>query len=275
MDSLETLEIEREGNTESSLSTKPLQTSQLLHHFFTWNNYKDNSIEILCNLFNHIAYDFVFQEEVGESGTPHLQGVVSLKKRMRWREFGLPLNIHWEKVKCVDASYEYCSRPNKRFGKCYSLKYKIPPKLKIIHESDFYDWQTKLNELLKTEPDDRTINWVWSQNGGVGKSMFCKFLVFHFGAIVCGKGAYSDIINIIFKADMEQTNIVIFDLPRNNGNKISYSALEAIKNGMVCNTKYETGAKLFNPPHIIVFSNAEPEYNSMSDDRFIVLNVDK
>uniref|UniRef100_UPI004047D75C hypothetical protein n=1 Tax=Yoonia sp. TaxID=2212373 RepID=UPI004047D75C len=223
---------------------------------------------------SHIAYDFVFQEEKGESGTPHLQGVVSLKHRMRWTEFGLPKSIHWEKVKMVHLCYEYCSNPMKRFGKCYSLKWKIPPIIKILQQCDFYPWQTRVIEFIGEEPDDRTICWVWSEKGKMGKSTFCKYLCFHHKAIICGKGTYANIINIAYNADLSEQSLVVFDLPRNNGNKISYSALEAIKNGIVCNTKYETGSKIFNPPHIIVFSNAEPDYESMSADKWNVINVD-
>lgn len=273
---LETLETGEGGNTTTPSPSKPPQPLQHLHHTFTWNNYEENDIETIINLFKFISYDYVFQEEKGElCGTPHLQGVVSLKKRARWSEFGLPRCIHWEKVAHVSKCYAYCSDPNKRYGRCWSLKWIIPKKLKLIHSSDFYEWQRNIMNYLKEEPDDRTINWVWSRGGSVGKSSFCKYLAHHHNAIICGRGAYSDILNIIFNSNMDQSNIVVFDLPRNNGNKISYSALESIKNGLVVNTKYETGYKLFNPPHIIVFSNDEPEYEAMSSDRFRVINCDK
>jgi len=270
---LEILETEEGGNTIIPSSTKK-QLCQHLHHTFTWNNYPIEAIEILIALFNHISYDYVFQEEKGESGTPHLQGIVSLKKRMRWSEFGLPKDIHWEVVKHVPLCYEYCSRANKRFGNCWSLTYPIPSKLKILDESQFTDWEKDVVTHIKTEPDDRTIWWLWSANGGIGKSSFCKYLAYTFNAVLCGKGQYSDIINIMFKADMNKTNVVVFDLPRNSGNKISYSALEAIKNGLIVNTKYETGSKLFNSPHIIVFSNMPPELEAMSADRWVVRCLD-
>ena len=73
---------------------------------------------------------------------------------------------------------------------------------------------------------------------------------------------------------MVKTNLVVFDLPRNNGNKISYSALESIKNGLIVNTKYETGSKLFNSPHIIVFSNMQPDVTAMSGDRWVIKCLD-
>jgi len=82
-------------------------------------------------------------------------------------------------------------------------------------------------------------------------------------------------MNIMFKANMDKTNIVVFDLPRNNGNKISYSALESIKDGLIVNTKYETGCKIINAPHIIVFSNKPPEEGEcMSIDKWRIVNLD-
>lgn len=271
VETLETLEKGEGGNTGTLPPTRAIQH---VHHFFTWNNYPFNAVEILTSYFSLVSYDYVFQEECGESGTKHLQGVVSLKKRMRWTEFELPKQIHWEKVGSVPLAYEYCSRPEKRSGNCWSLKYNIPPKLKILQMEQFKDWMIQMNNCIRTEPDDRTIYWVWSEHGGTGKSTFAKYLAYTYKAILCGRGNYSDIMNIMYKADMNKTNLVVFDLPRNSGNKISYSALESIKNGLIVNTKYETGSKLFNSPHIIVFANAEPEWDNLSADRLKVLRVD-
>jgi len=271
---LEILETEERGNTINLSSSPPKQPLQYIHHFFTWNNYYPQDIETLLSLFHHIAYDFVFQEEIGDSGTPHLQGTVSLKSRKRWTEFELPKVIHWEKVAHVPDSYQYCSDPDKRFGGCWSLRYPIPDKLDILHYTQLKSWQLDVMEYLTSRPDDRTIWWLWSASGGIGKSSFCKYLVHTLHAVVCGKGKYSDIMNIMFKANMVRTNVVVFDLPRNNGNKISYSALESIKNGLIVNTKYETGSKLFNSPHIIVFSNMPPVTDAMSTDRWVVRCLD-
>lgn len=271
---LEILETEEEGNTIASSSSPNEQTLQYIHHIFTWNNYPTNGAEILIQFFNHFAYDYVFQqEEAPTTGTPHLQGIVSLKKRMRWSEFGLPRSISWRKCISVSVQYAYCSDPAKRYGHCWSLKYPIPIKLKILRTNQLNTWELAVIEHVKTEPDNRSIRWIWSERGGFGKSEFCKYLAHNFRAVICGKGAYSDIMNIMFKADMNRSNLVVFDLPRNNGNKISYSALESIKNGLIVNTKYETGSKIFNAPHIIVFSNMPPCFDSMSRDRWQVMDL--
>jgi len=66
---------------------------------------------------------------------------------------------------------------------------------------------------------------------------------------------------------------LIFDLPRNNGNSISYDALESIKNGYIVNTKYETGSKIFRIPHIIVFANTRPDVEKLSADRWTLKKI--
>ena len=73
---------------------------------------------------------------------------------------------------------------------------------------------------------------------------------------------------------MDECDCVMFDIPRAHGGSISYSSLESIKNGMVCNTKYETGVKVFNSPHVIIFANFPPDKPELlSDDRWNVVNI--
>lgn len=72
---------------------------------------------------------------------------------------------------------------------------------------------------------------------------------------------------------MDECECVIFDIPRNQGNNVSYSAIESIKNGLICNTKYETGTKVFNSPKIMVFSNMAPDLESLSEDRWKIRNL--
>lgn len=265
------------GNTQpkssSTTSTKAKQTPSRKNHFFTYNNYNPNEIDAIVTVLKRFAFKGQIQTEIGENGTPHLQGMIWCKKPHRDTEFKLPKQIHWEKLMDVGNSSNYCNKDETHDG-VFRTSWGFPKPLKILKKEDFYDWQVQMDNCLSYEPDDRTIYWVYSKNGGMGKSTFCKYLAYTYNAVICGKGQYSDIINIMFNANLDDTNLVVFDLPRNNGNNISYSALEAIKNGMICNTKYETGNKLFNPPHILIFANDEPKWEAMSEDRFKVLCVD-
>lgn len=276
---LETIEMGGGNTNFPPPSPPPKQQSQLKHLIFVWNNYHRDDIPTLIECLDHLCFMYAFQEEVGAQGTRHLQGVISLHKRGRWSEFGLPRAIHWEKCEHVPKAYIYSTAlewegKKKRFGDVWCKNYSPPKAIKLITQDQLYDWQKNLLNIIKEEPNERDIHWVYSAEGAMGKSSFCKLLVAKYNAILCGTGKYADIMNLIYKTDMDKHNLMVFNLPRNHGNKISYSALEAIKDGLVCNTKYETGSKIFNAPHIIVFANAEPEYDKMSQDRWKVINVD-
>lgn len=260
----------QEGNTQTPPA--PVNKKQVparIHHFFTLNNYNSSDINMLTKLFNEYCYMYAFQEEIGQSGTPHLQGVISCKKPTRDTVF-CNKKIHWEKPGNVKECYIYCTKKESRSGNTYLKNYELPYEITL----SLYTWQVDIINKISKPPNDRDVIWVWSRHGNVGKSTFCKYMVVNYDAIFLSKGKYSDIINIIHKEDLRLKRIVVVDLPRNNGNKVSYDAIEAIKNGMICNTKFETGYKVFDPPHIIVFSNNEPEYDKLSEDRWCVINID-
>jgi len=51
---------------------------------FTLNNYTDADEIKLDTMFDHGHFNYVcYGREIGESGTPHLQGYVQLKKKLR------------------------------------------------------------------------------------------------------------------------------------------------------------------------------------------------
>jgi len=270
---IETLEISG-GNTETPEILGKKQSSQLLNWCFTWNNYQENDIEILETYFRHFCFKFCFQEETGENGTRHLQGVMSLKKRARWNEFGLPKCIHWEGCKHVTKSYEYCSKTETRTGKIFAFNYVIPKELKLLKPENFNQWQKDILDIFRNEPDDRKVYWFWSKNGGVGKSAFAKYLVAKENCLFFEEGKKADIMHLIFTCDASRLDKIVIDVPRANGNSISYKSVESIKNGLIYSSKYEGGYKLFNPPHLIVFANMPPQEDQLSADRWVIRNID-
>jgi len=42
---------------------------------------------------------------------------------------------------------------------------------------------------------------------------------------------------------------------------------------MITNTKFETGVKVFNPPHIVVLSNEYPDTEKVSLDRWCIKEI--
>jgi len=267
MDKLETLGDGEDGNTNSSSP----RTNQLKSWFFTFNNYVAEDILILQNKFGEICEKYVFQKEIGENGTPHLQGVIFLKKSMRWSEFKLSKKINWSKTRNPDKAINYCQKSKTAEEGSTPYTFGFPKPIKIIEK--LYTWQLEIEELYKSEPDGRSIHWYWEFKGGAGKSSFCKYMYVKHKAITIQGGKLSDIMNIIFNLNMDNVSMLIIDVPRNNGNKISYSAVECILNGMITNTKYETGIKVFNPPHVVVLANYEPDLDKLSADRWKVKEI--
>ena len=57
-------------------------TKQSTRHCFTLNNYTDHDIELLRKFYADYCKYLVYGKEVGESGTPHLQGFFTLKLKL-------------------------------------------------------------------------------------------------------------------------------------------------------------------------------------------------
>lgn len=249
---------ELEGNTE------PLtQSTRKTFYCFTLFNYNDDIKVTLNRQLESICKKFLYGEEVCPStGKQHLQGFCHLKKAMRITEIKLINNPHLEACKGSEEQNEiYCSKDKK------ITKFGYPKEIKVIET--LRPFQAEIETLCLQEPDDRKIFWFWESNGNIGKSAFIKYMIVKHKALLCQGGKHSDIINLVFNTDMDTCNTLFFDIPRAHKGHISYSAIECIKNGMVCNTKYETGVKVFNPPHIIVFANFPPENpDSISIDRW-------
>lgn len=261
-----------EGNTKTSSGK---QISQRINWGFTFNNYEQRHIDDLDAYFRQICTDFIFQEEIGlKCGTPHLQGAIRLKKGMRFTEFTPDKRINWIPQKSLN-NIQYCCKEDsskKPGGRvCYMGNYKPKDELKLITPNKW--WQIEILNILNTEPDDRKVHWYWSKEGGVGKSQFAKYLVAKKNALFFEEGKKADIMKLIFDAPEERLQKIVIDVPRDNGNKVSYKSIESIKNGMIYSSKYEGGYKLFNAPHVIVFANEPPEMNRLSNDRWYIQEI--
>lgn len=276
-----------EGNT----SSKP--RGEIAEHWcFTWNNYPINW-EDQMDLSNEVRY--IIGYEVGESGTPHLQGYVQLTKRKRLvtlkREY--PEEIHWERSQDKilkinklrksrgmmlltvdhDASIRYIrDNPDKPEWDCAGMK-NIPPPPKCLKYAELYDWQKELYDNCSVwSEDDRTIHWYWCKKGASGKSALAKKMCMELEAIKCA-GKASDIKYMLSNAGNYKT--VIIDCPRASLDYISYTGIEEIKDGCFASTKYECKMVIIPTPHVIVFANELPDMSKMSSDRWNIVNVDK
>jgi len=255
-----------EGNT---ITSSKQQIAPSIRWIMVLNNYTDDEIIYISSICSKFCKYAIIEKEIGESGTPHLQGYFEFKTKMRPCSVFVKCDrIHFEKAKGTrEHNNIYCSKDDN-----IVISIGRPKPIKIIQT--LYDWQKKIEELILTEPDDRSVYWFYDKKGNIGKSAFIKYCIVKHKVLFCSGGKMSDIMNLVFNQNMDECNCVMFNIPRANEGFVSYSALESIKDGMVCNTKYETGVKIFNSPHLICFANFPPEnMQKLSADRWIITNL--
>jgi len=261
-------ELAENGNIEHS----PQLNNGLYKYDFTLNNYTDLEVCQVKETISSIAKKGGFGFEIGdECKTPHLQGYFSLIKRMRMTGLvKLPgfSRCSFRPVRNEPALIAYIQKD----GNFWT--HGFPKKIQIL--TDLYPWQKDAEALLTaTNIDDRIVHWWHEETGNIGKSAFAKYMVVKHKALYCCSGKYADLINLVFNCNMDECNCIIFDIPRNQGNNVSYSAIESIKNGLICNTKFETGTKVFNSPHVLILSNLPPIMSSLSSDRWKIKYLGK
>lgn len=261
---------------------------------FTWNNYHlhESESERFKVWVTENCEKANIGKEVGEKcGTPHLQGYIKCKKNILFTSLKkVNDKISWRLCKGSELdNYKYTSKEGDiwlTFG-CEVLDDKKPSKAKadvpkkrggfvIIYDDveippieSIAPPLLRYIDLFNTKPDRRTVHWFCNYKGNLGKTAFTCYMVCTYPNEVrfLNGGKYSDVCSFIYNTNMKGIKMVIFDLPKET-NSISYRGLKVILNGMVQNSKYETGTVIFKPPHILVFANWLPDTNQGSPDRW-------
>ena len=258
----------------SSQTDSTKQCSPAINWCFTLNNWTEIHYSSIVLLLEEHCNKYVVGKEIGESGTPHLQGFLQFKTKKRPKGlFKIPA-IHWKKMYKDSTplkNYNYCNKDGDFISKGF------PKPLKLITEKDFFWWQKDIIERIKVEPDNRTIHWYWSQKGKMGKTQFCKYLSHkHNAACLHGKGA--DVRNGIIEYSEANEGIlpelVVFPIVRSyNTDYLCYESLENIKDMYFYSGKYHGGMVNGNSPHLFVFSNEPPDKSKLSDDRWHIVEI--
>lgn len=231
------------------------QISPAVRWCFTLNNYtKDHLNEMNSYFSSDSSKYYIYGFEVGENGTPHLQGYIEFKKKCRPKGIFKFNNIHWEKAKGNrESNFNYCSKDGH-----YIINGVENKPVKIIN--NLKKWQKKVYDMLDSEPDDRTIHWIYETKGNVGKTALLKYIAVKKNKeclVLCGKA--NDMKNAIikfFEKNRFYPKIILFNLPRSfNPEYLSLPGIEEIKDGLFYSGKYEGGMVIMNSPHIIICSN--------------------
>lgn len=238
---------------------------------FTLHDYNEAMCQTIITSAELYKYNYVFGKEIcPETGRPHLQGFIEWPTKTSFTAIKNKLKIdtmHFIPAKgSKESNITYCTKDGDYYSNITGVKKAKP--IKLIE--NLYEWQQNVIDYTLEEPDGRRLLWIVDIVGGKGKSVFSKYMYVKHKCLVIQGGKLADIMNIIFNTDMDEIRTVIIDIPRCNKNKVSYASIECILNGMITNTKYETGVKVFNPPHVIVFSNFHPNTETLSEDRWII-----
>lgn len=262
------------GNTNIQIPIVP-RCAPAKRWCFTLNNYTEEDIGSIGSVVPLVCDKWIYSREVGESGTPHLQGFVSFKVKSRpFNIFKIP-RIHWEKARGNDmAQVIYCEKDGDIVEKVGLPKQ--PKPIKVIVPDRPY--QKFILDIIKKEPDERTIYWFFDRKGGIGKTSLSKYLVVNKGAVIMS-GKSADVRNGIVEYKKQNgitPELIVYNVPRSLDKKyLSYEGLENCKDMLFYSGKYEGAMICGNAPHLIVFANDPPNLEKLSADRWEIYEIDE
>lgn len=133
-------------------------------------------------------------------------------------------------------------------------------------------WQENLKQILEQPPDRRKVIFLVDTIGNSGKSWFS-----HYYAKLLGDGC--QVLIPGKKTDMAYAlrpglKVVFLDAPRSRqGDFIQYDFLEELKTGYIFSPKYESRIKTYEPLHVVVNMNEQPDMTKLSPDRYQIINL--
>jgi len=154
-----------------------------------------------------------------------------------------------------------------RFALSYVRDHKPLPS---IPDHPLYDWQSRLLETITKDPNSRDVIFVVDKTGNSGKSWFssyCEKTIERTQVMKCGK---RDDMAYELKEDLQ---LLIIDVSRSCSDFLNYQFIEDVKDGRVFSPKYESFTKRFNPPHVVVMMNSDPDESKLSFDRIKIINI--
>lgn len=247
---------------------------------FTWNNY--SAVDAVKEFFKERrATCYIFGKEIGENGTPHLQGYVEFKSDRRASTLRKLKGVHWIKARGTkQENADYCAKE----GKWISYG-KIAPTEKLddpLTNEMMHSWQKDITALclFKCIPHSREIYWLVGSEGAEGKTTWAKHMCIKYAeshGVLYVSGKANDMkhaIAAMLKEGQKAPKIIILGLPRSkNPEAVSYAGLEELKDGIFFSSKYESRMVLYNTPHVVVLANEEPARGKLSEDRLKVWDL--
>lgn len=238
----------------------------------TLNNWKQDEYDTLKKYADTLTH-YIIGKEVGENETPHLQIYLYNKNAISFDSIKkIVPRAHIEKAKGkISDNLKYCSKDNNYITNIPEAKKLKDP----LEGKTLYKWQQDIITILNGEVDERVIYWYWEPTGCVGKTSFVRSWCLKHPNTIMLSGKANDIkAGVSFHIKLKkELDVAFFHFTRSNEEFVSYEALEAVKDGIFFSGKYESSMVQFDPPHIIVFANFEPNYDKLSKDRWVIVEI--
>lgn len=261
---------QRNGNTGSD-------SLRFRRYAFTLNNYTEEELIKLTHLCQ--LEKGILAREVGEQGTPHLQGYIEFKSQKALNALKKINNrVHWESA--MSGRIEniiYCSKDGDVVYNAWPLWNR---NLQIL-ENEYRDivwrpFQRFILNTLEEEPDHRKIYWVYEHKGNVGKSFLTRYLCLKDNYLICD-GNVRDTACMIKewyeKNPHKELKGILMDIPRCEIFNVRYDLIEKVKNGIMFSGKYQSGQIILPRLHIICFANDPPNVEELSIDRWKIYEI--
>ena len=252
----------------------------------------------ILNEKDFLEYLEFLQQEDTSNQQPLVFGTFVSENKRR----GIQRQVAWDKIKnenvkvvfsiiqlmkekgiTAACKYIYENEPDKIFHietatNHYHKMMEIDMQTKLIDKAKqtvWNPWQQHLFEKLAMKPDPRQIIVVVDPMGNTGKTFFVQNYrrLYPETTVSLNNSKKND---MLYSAQQcVNRKVVMVDLMRSEKDCIAYDAVELLKNGCFINSKYQSRTVEGYPPHMVLFTNFELDYKALSQDRWLIIRLQK
>ena len=245
--------------------------------------------ELLKGVFKSATWSL---EKAPSTGALHFQGRGSLFKKLRpgsvsagmAKELGF---CYFQPTSAENVgNTNYQQKTDSHVAGPWSIK--EPPSLKssdVTFIERIYDtllWLHEMVNIVKGSIDPRTIYWVYDPTGNGCKSAAQRYLSYHkLVELIPFVENHKDLLQFAHGYSHKRAycvNIARGCAPKDDKERKEFASfiagLESLKDGFVFDIRHNPKKEEMERPHLIVFANCKPIFDSATRDRWQILEID-
>lgn len=238
----------------------------------------------IVDFFKTHCKKWVFQlEEGSETGYLHFQCRISLRVKKRFTTMVNLLddsNIkdYYLSPTCSTTyrgnDFFYAMKEDSRVAGPWTDDTKDASDIDPIYKNIiWHPWQVTIFDLLKKDPDSRTLNVLYNKKGKVGKSTFVQYLSYmDISERIPILNDVKDILQMVCcSIESGHKRSFVVDMPRALDIKkysSMFAGLETVKDGFAFDIRHKYRKVHFRKPHIWIFCNDLPDLTKLTYDRW-------